>query len=182
MPAPDGPQFNPNRDVFEENEMGKWVDRAFSEEASVEDLTEFGDAGGGIPDDFYTYALARADRQAMSDISGDEPDPDMRFVHGRTAMPDVGQGQSTHHKRGDDSLHRPSAWVVQGGVVQDHLSMKGGGGGNWSGVGYPQDVFNDIFRPMVDQEFTAEELSKIATATGSSGPFSAEELLEHLGR
>ncbi len=176
MPRPPmGPQF-------EENEMGKWVDRAFSEEASEEDLMEFGDAGGGISDDFYTYALARADRQALHYISGEEPDPDMRFVHGRTAMPDVGQGKSTHHLRGDDSLHRPSAWVVQGGVVQDHRSMKGGGGGNWKGVGYPQDVFNDIFRPIIDQEYTSEELTKIATATGSSGPFSAEELLEHLGR
>jgi len=99
---------------------------------------------------------------------------DIKIVHGRISQPattDPGK------------MNRPHGWVVQGGVVQDWQTMEQEhGGGKFHGVGWPEELFNEVFSPEVDYEFTPEELTTIAGATETPGPFTPEEVQKHLGR
>ena len=119
----------------------------------------------------FPYCEKRA-TDWMVDVSKDRED--IQIFHGRYTQPattDPGK------------VNRPHGWVVQGGVVQDWQTMEQEhGGGKFHGVGWPEELFNEVFSPEVDYEFTPQELRKVIQGTKTSGPFTPEEIQKHLGR
>ena len=124
--------------------------------------------GGG---QCFPYCEKRA-TDWMLDVSGDRED--IQIFHGRYTQPATND---------PGKMNRPHGWVVQGGIVQDWQTMESPlRVGKFAGVGWPEEIFNEVFSPEVDYAFTPQELNKVIQGTKTSGPFTPEEVQKYLGR
>jgi len=99
----------------------------------------------------YSWAL----RQIRNDTSGHTV-----LVHGTVTEP--------FHR----PLHKyPHAWVERDGKVFDWQTIEAGHGGNFMGVGFPREVFYELFKPTKMKRYNHNAALVAALRSGHHGPW-----------
>lgn len=64
-------------------------------------------------------------------------------------------------------------WVVHNGIVKDWQTMVAGFGGRFMGIGYPERVWRELWKPQHVISFTAEQAYSKAVREQHYGPWGA---------
>jgi hypothetical protein len=63
------------------------------------------------------------------------------------------------------------AWVIHKGIVKDWQTMVAGLGGRFRGCGYPETIYNQLWRPARVQVFDAAQARSALQRNGHYGPW-----------
>jgi len=86
------------------------------------------------------------------------------LVHGTVAEPFARPPRRYKH-----------AWLELDGVVRDWQTMEAACGGKWRGVGYPVEVFDELYQPKRAARYTQDQALKNAVRAGHYGPWTKRE-------